>query len=194
MKRRLVILKWFFISRQIEIIECFNSSILIILHSFFASFSSLFDLNDNIFLIYKINIWKKIKKNERTFRISFKRVLIENEIIRLHEDEIKKIENVMLKKMTAKTKNLSLQKKSEFMRKKTTIRKRKRKENKIIKKLKKNSKSKRFYRRRLQNSSISVFSTSQMRKTTSEIEKLILQIEKNKVDNSASSIKDYVYQ
>jgi Mg2+ and Co2+ transporter CorA len=120
--------------------------------------------------------------------------LIENEIIRLHEDEIKKIENVMLKKMTAKTKNLSLQKKSEFMRKKTTIRKRKRKENKIIKKLKKNSKSKRFYRRRLQNSSISVFSTSQMRKTTSEIEKLILQIEKNKVDNSASSIKDYVYQ
>ncbi len=35
MIRRLVILKCFFLSRQFEIIECFNSSIVFILHSFF---------------------------------------------------------------------------------------------------------------------------------------------------------------
>jgi hypothetical protein len=48
----------------------------------------------------------------------FERVLIENEAIRLRENEIKRNEDVMLKKMTAKTKNLSLQKKNKFTQKK----------------------------------------------------------------------------
>jgi hypothetical protein len=137
---------------------------------------------------------KKTKENERTFRISFERVLIENEVIRLRENEIKKIEDVMLKKMTAKTKKSVAAEKKRIHAKEMTIRKRKREEDKLVKKLKKISKSKRFYRRRLQNSSISVFSTSQMRETASEIEKSILQIEKSEVDSSASSMKSYVYQ
>ncbi len=42
---------------------------------------------------------KKIKENiTNAFRISFDRVLIENEVIRLCANEIKKIEDVMLKR------------------------------------------------------------------------------------------------
>jgi hypothetical protein len=74
------------------------------------------------------------------------------------------------------------------------MRKRKREENKTIKKLKKILKSKRIYRRRLQNSFVSMFSFLQMKKNASEFEKSILQTEKNEVDSSASSTKDYVYQ
>ncbi len=115
-------------------------------------------------MLFKTNMIKetrkKTKKNERTFRISFERVLIENEIIRLRENEIKKIEDVMLKKMIAKTKKSVVAEKKRIHAKEMIIRKRKRKENKLIKKLKKISKSKRFYRRRFQNSSISMFSTS----------------------------------
>jgi hypothetical protein len=62
MRRRLVMLKWFFLSRQFEIIECFNSSILVILHSLFVSFSLLFDLNDDTFFIYEIRIFQKLEK------------------------------------------------------------------------------------------------------------------------------------
>jgi hypothetical protein len=58
---RLIMLKWFSLSRQLKIIECFNSSILVILHSLFVSFSSFFDLNDDIFLIYKISIFQKLE-------------------------------------------------------------------------------------------------------------------------------------
>jgi hypothetical protein len=149
-------------------------------------------------VLFKTNMTKKTRKktkeNEETFRISFERVLIENEVIRLREDEIKKIEDVMLKKMNAKTKKSVAAEKKRIHAKEMTIRKKKRKEDKIIKKLKKISKSKRFYRRRLQNSSISVFSISQMKKTASEIEKSILQIEESEVDSSASSMKSYVYQ
>jgi hypothetical protein len=54
MRRRLVILKRLFLSRQFEIIGCFNSSIVLILHSLFATFSPLFDLDDDISLIYEI--------------------------------------------------------------------------------------------------------------------------------------------
>jgi hypothetical protein len=61
MRRRLVILKCLFLSRQFEIIECFNSSILVILHSLFVSFSSFFDLDDDIFLIYEIRIFQKLE-------------------------------------------------------------------------------------------------------------------------------------
>jgi 2-phosphoglycerate kinase len=96
--------------------------------------------------------------------------------------------------MTVKTKKSIAAEKKRIHAKEMIIRKRKRKKDKLIKKLKKISKSKRFYRRRFQNSSISVFSTSQMRKTASEIEKSILQVEKSEVDSSASSMKKYVYQ
>jgi flagellar biosynthesis chaperone FliJ len=120
--------------------------------------------------------------------------LIENEVIRLREDEIKKIDDVMLKKMTAKTKKSAAAEKKRIHAKEMIIKKGKREEDKIIKKLKKISKSKRFYCRRLQNSSISVFSTSQMRKTAFEIEKSILQVEKSEVGSSASSMRNYVYQ
>jgi hypothetical protein len=162
--------------------------ILVILHSLFASFSPLFDLNDDR------KTRKKTKENEKAFRISFERVLIENEVICLREDEIKKIEDVMLKKMTAKTKKSVAAEKKRIHAKEMTIRKRKREEDKIIKKLKKISKSKRFYRRRLQNSSISVFSASQMKETASETEKSTLQVEKSEAGSSASSMRDYVYQ
>jgi hypothetical protein len=62
LRRHLIILKCLFLSRQFEIIECFNSSILVILHSLFASFSSLFDLDDDISLIYEIRIFRKLEK------------------------------------------------------------------------------------------------------------------------------------
>jgi hypothetical protein len=94
--------------------------------------------------------------------------LIENEVIRFREDEIKKNRRCHAEKDDC--------------------------EDKIIKKLKKFSKAKRFYRRRLQNSSISVFSTSQMKETASEIEKSTLQIKKSEVGNSASSMRSYFYQ
>jgi hypothetical protein len=47
MRRRLLILKCPSLSRQFEIIRCFNSSIVLILHSLFVTFSPLFDLNDD---------------------------------------------------------------------------------------------------------------------------------------------------
>ncbi len=154
---------------------------------------------DAIKMLFKANMIKKTRKKTKenitsAFRISFDRVLIENEIIRLRADEIKKVENVMLKKMTAKTKKSIAAEKKRIHAKKMIMRKRKRKKDKLIKNLKKISKSKRFYRRRLQNSFVSMFSSSQMRKTAFEIEKSILQVKKSEIDNSASSMKDYVYQ
>jgi hypothetical protein len=105
-------------------------------------------------------IRKKTKKSIiETFRISFKRVLIENEVIRLRKDEIRKNENVMQKKMIAKTKKSIVAKKKRIHIEKITIKKRKRKKIQLIKNLKKTSKSKRFYRRRFQIFSVSVFST-----------------------------------
>jgi outer membrane lipopolysaccharide assembly protein LptE/RlpB len=74
--------------------------------------------------------------------------------------------------------------------KEVIMRKRKREEEKIVKKLKKTSKSKRIYRRRLQNSSISVFS----KENASETDQSTLQIKKSEVDSSASSMRDYTYQ
>jgi hypothetical protein len=66
---------------------------------------------------------KKTKENEKTFRISFERVLIENEVIRLCEDEIKKIKNVMLKKIIAKTKKSVAAEKKRIHAKKMIIKK-----------------------------------------------------------------------
>jgi hypothetical protein len=120
--------------------------------------------------------------------------LIENKAIRLREDEIKKNEDVMLKKMIAKTKKSIAAEKKRIHTKKIAMRKRKRKEDKTIKKIKKILKSKRVYRRRFQNSFVSVFSSLQMRENASEFEKSILQTEKSEIDSSASSMKDYVYQ
>jgi hypothetical protein len=54
------------------------------------------------------------------------------------------------------------------------MRNRKREKDKTIKKLKKISKSKKFYRCRFQNSFVSVFSSLQMKATASEFEKSIL--------------------
>ncbi len=139
---------------------------------------------------------KKTKENinARTFRISFERVLIKNEAIRLRKKKIEKNDETMQKKMTAKTKKSVAAEKKRIHAKEMIMRKRKRKEDKIIKKLKKTSKSKRFYRRRLQNSFVSMFSISQMRKIALEIEKSTLQIKKSEVDNSASFMKNYAYQ
>ncbi len=151
-------------------------------------------------LLFKANMIrktrKKIKKNIRKekFRTSFDRVLIENEAIRLWEDEIKKNDEAMQKKMIAEMKKSIAAEKKRIYSKEMIMRKRKRKKVKLVKEMKKTSKSKRSYRRRFQNSFISVFSTSQMKKTALEIEKSILQIEKSEVNNSASSMKDYTYQ
>jgi hypothetical protein len=75
-------------------------------------------------LLFKANMIrktkKKIKKNIRKekFRTSFDRVLIENEVIRLRKDEIKKNDEVMQKKMIAKMKKSVVARKNEFIRKK----------------------------------------------------------------------------
>ncbi len=151
-------------------------------------------------LLFKANMIrktrKKIKKNirEEKFRTSFDRVLIENEVIRLREDEIKKNDEVMQKKMIAEMKKSIAAEKKRVHSKEMIMKKRKRKKVKLIKEMKKISKSKKSYRRRLQNSFISMFSTSQMKKTALEIEKSILQIKKSEIDNSASSMRDYTYQ
>jgi hypothetical protein len=154
---------------------------------------------DAIKVLFKANMIKetrkKTKKNiARTYRISFERVLIENEAIRLRKNEIKKNEKIMLKKMTAKTKKSIAAKKKRIHTKEIVMRKRKRKEDKTIKELKKILKSKRIYRRRFQNSFVSMFSSLSMRKTASEFEKSILQRKKSEIDNSASSTKSYMYQ
>ncbi len=65
LRRRLVILKCLSLSRQFEITECFNSSILVILHLLFAPFSLLFDLNDDILLYMKPE--KRRKKASREY-------------------------------------------------------------------------------------------------------------------------------
>jgi hypothetical protein len=154
---------------------------------------------DVIKVLFKTNMIKKIRKKTKkniveTYKISFERVLIENEAIRLRENEIKKNENVILKKMIAKTKKSIAAKKKRIHTKEIAMRKRKRKEDKAVKKLKKILKSKRIYRRRFQNSFVSMFSSLQIKKNASEFEKSILQTEKNEVDSFASSMKDYVYQ
>jgi hypothetical protein len=95
-------------------------------------------------------IRKKTKENiARTYRISFDRVLIENKVIRFRENEIKKNEKIMQKKMIAKTKKSIVAEKKQVHIEEMTRRKRKRKKIKLIKKLKKTSKSKKFYRHRL---------------------------------------------
>jgi ribosomal protein L9 len=94
------------------------------------------------------------------------------------------------KKMTAKTKKSVAADKKRIYAKEMIMRKRKRREDKIAKKMKKISKSKRIYRRRFQNSFVSIFS----RKNASEMKQSIFQVEKSEVDSSASSMKSYTYQ
>jgi hypothetical protein len=74
------------------------------------------------------------------------------------------------------------------------MRKRKREEDKAVKKLEKILKSKRVYRRRLQNSFVSVFPSLQMKETASESERSILQTEESEAGSPASSMKGYMYQ
>ncbi len=105
-------------------------------------------------VLFKANMTKETRKKTKesiveAYKISFKRVLIENEAIRLREDEIKKNEDVMLKKMIAKTKKSVAAKKKRIHTKKIAMRKRKREEDKAVKEIKKILKSKRIYRRRL---------------------------------------------
>jgi ABC-type phosphate transport system auxiliary subunit len=100
----------------------------------------------------------------------------------------------MQKKIAAKTKKSIAAEKKRIHAKEVIMRKRKRKKEKIIKKIKKTFKSKRFYRRRLQKSFVSMLSTSQRKKIAFEIEKSSLQVKKSEVNNSVSFIKDYVYQ
>jgi hypothetical protein len=150
---------------------------------------------DSAKVLFKVNMIKKIRKRTKEnlierYRISFERVLIENEITRLREDEIKKNENVMQKKIAAKMKKSIASEKKRIHAKEMIMRKRKREKEKIIKELKKTSKSKRIYRRRFQNSSISVFS----KENASETDQSTLQIEKSEVDSFASSMRDYTYQ
>ncbi len=150
-------------------------------------------------MLFKANITKEARKKTkksiaRTYRTFFERVLIENEAIRLRKNEIKKNENVMLKKMIAKTKKSIAAKKKRIHTKEIAMRKKKRKEDKTVKKLKKILKSKKVYRRRLQNSFVSVFSSLQIREISFKFEKSILQTEKSEVDNSASSMRNYMYQ
>jgi hypothetical protein len=154
---------------------------------------------DVIKVLFKANMTREIRKKTKesiveTYKISFERVLIENEAIRIRENEIKKNENVMLKKMTAKTKKSVAAEKKRIHTKEIVMRKRKREKNKAVKELKKILKSKRIYRRRLQNFFVSVFSSLQMKRNAFEFERSILQTEKNEVDSSASSMKSYVYQ
>jgi uncharacterized transporter YbjL len=156
-------------------------------------------IRDAIKVLFKANMTREARKKTKesiakTYRISFERVLTENEAIRLREDEIKKNEKIMLKKMTAKTKKSIAAEKKRIHTKEIVMRKRKREEDKAVKELEKILKSKRIYRRRLQNSFVSVFSSLQMRKIASEFERSILQTEESEVGSSASSMRDYMYQ
>jgi hypothetical protein len=59
---------------------------------------------DAIKMLFKVCMIKEARKKTKenitnAFRTSFDRVLIENEVIRLRANEIKKVEDVMLKKM-----------------------------------------------------------------------------------------------
>ncbi len=113
---------------------------------------------DSTKVFFKANMTREIRKRTKEnlieeYRISFERVLIENEATRLREDEIRKNEDVMQKKIAAKMKKSVAAKKKRIHATEMIMRKRKREEEKIIKKLKKTSKSKRIYRRRFQNSS-----------------------------------------
>jgi hypothetical protein len=150
---------------------------------------------DSAKVLFKVNMTREIRKRTKEnlveeYRTSFERVLIENEATRLREDEIRKNEDVMQKKIAAKMKKSVAAEKKRIHAKEMIMRKRKREKEKIVKKLKKTSKSKRIYRRRLQNSSISVFS----RENASETDQSILQIEKSEVDSSASLMRNYTYQ
>jgi hypothetical protein len=63
---------------------------------------------DAIKMLFKTNMIKETRKKTkksiaRTYRITFDRVLIENKVIHLRENEIRKNEEIMQKKMIAKT-------------------------------------------------------------------------------------------
>ncbi len=172
LRRRLIILKCLSLSRQFEIIECFNSSILVILHSLFVSFLFLFDLNNDILS------YIRFKKDEKKHRESI------SNLVRTCFD--RKWSNTSTRKWDKKKRRCHAEKndcenkksiaaeKKQIHTKKDVMRNRKREKDKTIKKLKKISKSKKFYRCRFQNSFVSVFSSLQMKATASEFEKSIL--------------------
>jgi hypothetical protein len=83
-------------------------------------------------------------------------------------------EKMRSKKKDCRDEKISRCRKKRVHTEEMTMRKRKREKFKLVKELKKTSKSKRFYRRRLQNSFVSVFSASQMKKTALETEESIL--------------------
>jgi hypothetical protein len=93
-------------------------------------------------VLFKVNMTKKTRKKTKeniieTFRISFERVLIKNKVIRFQKNEIKKNENVMQKKMIAKTKKSIVAEKKRIHTEEMIMRKKKRKKVKLVKKLKK---------------------------------------------------------
>jgi adenine-specific DNA methylase len=137
---------------------------------------------------------KKTKETGKTYRTPFGRVLTENEAIRLREDEVKKNEDVMQKKMAAKAKKSAAAEKKRIHTEEVAMRKRKREEVKIAKELKKASKPKRSYRRRLQNPPVPVFPALQMGETAPETEESTLQIEENEAGSPAPSMGGYIYQ
>ncbi len=91
---------------------------------------------DAIKMLFKTNMIKKTRKRTKeniakTYRISFDRVLIENEAIRLRENEIRKNEEIMQKKMTAKTKKISRCRKKASSYRRNDNEKKKAKKNQI---------------------------------------------------------------
>ena len=129
--------------------------------------------------------------------MTFERILIKNEISRLRQKKVKKIEKIVIKKTAAKTKKFAVVKKREAdeitkqikrieMKKNkqikievATTRKRKRKENKMKKKLKKTNKSKKQRRDKFEFFSISIDS--------------ILQLKKIEIKNPNLFMNDYFY-
>ncbi len=100
--------------------------------------------------------------------------------IRLREDEAKKSEDAMLKKRCHAEKDgcegerLSRCRKKAHSYERDCYERKKREEDKAAKELEKTLKPKRPYRRRLQNPSVPVFLTSQMKETAPESERSIL--------------------
>jgi hypothetical protein len=97
---------------------------------------------DAIKMLFKTNMTKRIRKKTKkniakAYRISFDRVLIENEVIRLREDEIRKNEKIMQKKMIAKTKKSIAAEKKRIHIEEMTMKKKKAKENQINQRIKK---------------------------------------------------------
>ncbi len=148
---------------------------------------------NSIKLLFRANMTrktrkKKAKEDDRArYRFAYERVLIETVTRQHREDEMKKVEEVRQKKKTFETKKMITIEKKRVHMKEMIMRKKKREKAKIAKELKKTSKSKRAYRKRLLASSISEQESSISVKTSAISKNSYLSTKKTQARSSTSS-------